>query len=44
MVRTRTFGEAEVLGWSGSGAKLKLQLRLRTREIKTIMARFVEPL
>ncbi len=44
MVRTRTFGDAEVLGWSGSGAKLKLQLRLATREIKTIMARFVEPL
>jgi DNA helicase-2/ATP-dependent DNA helicase PcrA len=42
-VRTRTFGEAEVLGWSGSGPKLKLQLRLATHEIKTIMARFVEP-
>jgi hypothetical protein len=33
-----------VIGWSGAGAKLKLQLRLSTREVKTIMARFVEPL
>ena len=39
-----TFGDAEVLGWSGSGAKLKLQLRLSNREVKTLMARFVEPL
>ena len=42
MVRTPTFGDAEVLGWSGSGAKLKLQVRLANREVKTLMARFVE--
>lgn len=44
MVRTRTFGDAEVLGWSGTGTKLKLQLRLANRQVKTVMARFVEPL
>jgi DNA helicase-2/ATP-dependent DNA helicase PcrA len=44
MVRTRTFGDAEVLGWSGSGPKMKLQLRLANREVKTVLARFVEPL
>lgn len=44
LVRHKVFGTAEVLGWSGSGGTLKLQLRLPTREIKTIMARFVEPL
>ena len=44
MVRHQTFGDAEVIGWSGSGAKLKLQLRLANRDVKTIMARFVEPL
>ncbi len=44
MVRTRTFGDAEVIGWSGSGPKMKLQLRLRNREVKTVLATFVEPL
>ncbi len=44
MVRTKTFGDAEVIGWSGSGAKMKLQLRLSNREVKTVMARFCQPL
>ncbi|MGH1344980.1 MAG: ATP-dependent helicase [Nannocystales bacterium] len=44
MVRTRTFGDAEVLGWSGSGPKMKLQIRLNNREVKTVLASFVEPL
>lgn len=44
LVRHKLYGTAEVLGWSGSGERLKLQLRLPTREVKTIMARFVEPL
>lgn len=44
MVRTRTFGDAEVIGWSGSGPKMKLQLRLANREVKTVLATFVEPL
>jgi DNA helicase II / ATP-dependent DNA helicase PcrA len=42
-VRHRVFGEGEVLGWSGSGSKLKLTVRLGNREVKTIMARFLEP-
>lgn len=44
IVRTRTFGDAEVLGWSGSGPKMKLQIRLNNREVKTVLASFVEPL
>jgi len=44
LVRHKVFGTAEVLGWTGTGAHLKLQLRLPNREIKTIMARFVDPL
>jgi hypothetical protein len=44
MVRHAVFGDAEVIGWSGTGAHLKLNLRLRDQKIKTIMARFCEPL
>ena len=44
MVRTRTFGDAEVIGWSGSGPKMKLQLRLANRQVKTVLASFVQPL
>ncbi|MGH1342081.1 MAG: hypothetical protein ACRBN8_11045 [Nannocystales bacterium] len=44
MVRTPTFGDAEKIGWSGSGTKMKLQLRLLSREAKTMLATFVEPL
>ncbi len=44
MVRTRTFGDAEVIGWSGTGTKMKLQLRLSNRQVKTVLATFVEPL
>lgn len=44
MVRHKTFGPAEVLGWSGEGAKMKLQLRFSNREVKVIMAKFIEPM
>jgi DNA helicase-2/ATP-dependent DNA helicase PcrA len=42
-VRHQVFGDGEVLGWNGSGNKLKLTVRLQNREVKTIMAKFLEP-
>jgi ATP-dependent DNA helicase UvrD/PcrA len=42
-VRHATFGEGEVRGWTGYGANLKLTVYFRSAGLKTIVARFVEP-
>ena len=44
MVRHASFGEGEVVGWMGSGAKLKLQLKFPGLPIKTILATHCQPL
>ena len=42
-VRHATFGEGEVRGWTGYGPSLKLTVYFRSTGLKTIVARFVEP-
>ena len=42
-VRHATFGEGEVRGWTGYGPNLKLTVYFRAAGLKTIVARFVEP-
>ncbi|MCX4243867.1 ATP-dependent helicase [Paraliomyxa miuraensis] len=42
--RHAKFGRGELLGWSGTGASLKLQLRFPGHGVKTILARFCDPL
>jgi DNA helicase-2/ATP-dependent DNA helicase PcrA len=43
-VRHVRFGEGVLLGWSGMGPSLKLSLRFPGHGVKTILARFCEPL
>jgi DNA helicase-2/ATP-dependent DNA helicase PcrA len=43
-VRHGSFGEGEVRGWSGHGSNLKVMVYFREAGLKTIVARFVEPL
>jgi DNA helicase-2/ATP-dependent DNA helicase PcrA len=43
-VRHSTFGDGEVRGWTGSGSGLKLMVYFRSAGLKTIVARFVEPI
>jgi DNA helicase II / ATP-dependent DNA helicase PcrA len=43
-VRHVRFGEGVLLGWSGLGPSLKLELRFPGHGVKTILARFCEPL
>ena len=43
-VRHEKFGIGDLIGWSGSGSGLRLNLRFPDRGMKTILARFCEPL
>jgi DNA helicase-2/ATP-dependent DNA helicase PcrA len=43
-VRHRQYGEGQLVGWDGSGTNLKLHLKFPSVGVKTILARFCEPL
>ncbi|MEZ4447990.1 MAG: 3'-5' exonuclease [Nannocystaceae bacterium] len=42
-VRHPRFGEGEVLSWTGAGSDLRLSLRFGLQGVKTILARYCEP-
>jgi DNA helicase-2/ATP-dependent DNA helicase PcrA len=42
-VRHQLFGEGEVRGWTGQGTGLKLMVFFRGSGLKTIVAKFIEP-
>ncbi len=43
-IRHAKFGIGDLVGWSGSGDSMRLNIRFADRGMKTILARFCEPL